>query len=437
MPVPTTDRAEGVNYRWYVLAALTFVNLFNVADRMVFSVLIEDIKREFVLSDSQIGLLAGLAFSLCYIIFSFPLARLADRSTRRTIVAWSLAAWSVMTMLSAAATGFWSLFIVRMGIGVGEAGSGPAGQSLVADYFRREQLAKAMGFLSLGATVGTVVGMIAGGLLADHFGWRMAFVLLGLPGVLHAILFFKTVREPPRGRYALGGATAARQRPLGETIARLWRNKVYLGLVAGWSVQIMTAYAMATWMAPIMQRNFGVSTGEVGLYLGLAFLLGGIPGPIAGGFLTDWLVRRDERWRAWLPGLLGTICLFPLAMCLLAGQVWAFLGLLTISYMIFVATQAPILSLLQISLGAGEMAFGVAVALFVNNLFGQAIGAAAIGVISDAFKPWLGAASLNLAVFVVCAASGLAALGIFAWTARQMRLPPAQAPLSEAMLPFG
>ena len=421
MPAPTTE-PESANYRWYVLAALTVVSMFSVADRLVLSILIEDIKRDFVLSDSQIGLLTGVAFSLFYVLFGFPFARLADRSTRKNIVGGALAAWSVMTMLCGAATGFWSLFVMRMGVGVGEAGSGPAGQSMLADYFRREQLARAMGFLTVGAAIGTVTGLIAGGLLADAFGWRLAFVLLGLPGVLHALLIFATVREPPRGRYALGGAAEAKQRALGETIARLLRNKVYLGVVAGFAVQIMIGYAMAIWMAPIMLRNFGLSTGTVGLFLGLAFLAGGIPGPIAGGFLTDWLVRRDERWRAWLPGILSAACPIPLALCLLAGEFWVFLGLFAVSYAMFVATQAPILSLMQLSLDASERAFGVALALFFNNLIGQALSAAAIGAMSDAFKPALGAASLNLAVFIVCAVSGMAALAIFAWTARQMRL---------------
>ena len=415
-------KPEGADYRWYVLAALTFVSMFSIADRLVLSILIEDIKHDFGLNDSQLGLLTGVAFSLFYVLFGFPFARLADRSTRKNIVAGALAAWSVMTMLCGAATGFWSLFIMRMGVGVGEGASGPAGQSLLADYFRREQLARAMGFLTLGATVGTVTGLIAGGLLADQFGWRIAFVLLGLPGVLHAVLIFATVREPPRGRYALGGAEEARQRPLGETITRLLRNKVYLGVVAGFAVQIMIGYALAIWMAPIMLRNFGVSTGTVGLFLGLAFLVGGIPGPIAGGYLTDWLVRRDERWRAWLPGLLGVVSLFPLALSLLSGNFWVFLGLFAVSYAIFVATQAPILSLMQLSLDASERAFGVALALFFNNLIGQALSAAAIGAMSDAFKPQFGVAPLNLAVFIVCAVSGVAALGIFAWTARQIRL---------------
>jgi len=169
-----------------------------------------------------------------------------------------------------------------------------------------------MGFLTLGATLGTATGLIAGGLFASFFGWRMSFILLGLPGMVLALILYLTVRDPPRGRYAPGGVASANQRPLAETVQSLLRNKVYLGIIAGYAIQIMIGYAIAIWMAPIMLRSFDLSTGEVGFYLGLTFLAGGIPGPILGGFLNDWLVRRDLRWRAWLPGLAGVACLPPL-----------------------------------------------------------------------------------------------------------------------------
>ena len=167
MPDPTTEADEPGTYRWYVLAMLVATGIFSVADRLVLSILLEDIKAEFALSDTQLGLLTGVAFSLFYVAFGFPFARLADRRTRKTIIAAALALWSLMTMLCGAAAGFWSLFVARMGVGVGEAGSGPAGQSLLADYFRRHELGRAMGFLTLGSTLGTAVGLIAGGVLAN------------------------------------------------------------------------------------------------------------------------------------------------------------------------------------------------------------------------------------------------------------------------------
>lgn len=407
-------------YRYYVLALLTMTSLFSVADRLVFSILMEDIKAEFALSDTQLGLLAGAAFTITYITFGFPIARIADRSNRKKIVAGAVSFWSAMTALCGLAIGFWSLFFARVGVGMGEAGSGPPSQSLIADYFRRGELARAMGFLTLGATIGTATGLMAGGLLAEAFGWRMAFVMFGVPGLILGAIIFLTVREPLRGRYAPKGASAV-QLPLGETLKSLLNNKVYLGLVAGFAVQIMIGYSIAIWMPAIMLRNFDVSTGDVAVYLGLAFILGGIPGPLFGGYLTDWLTRIDERWRAWLPGLASLLCLIPLWLSLNAGAFWPFLGLFAFAYGIFVSSQAPILSLLLSCVEPSQRGFAVAFALFFNNLIGQLVSAALIGWFSDSFTPVYGPFGLNLAVMAVCVFSGILAMAIFAWTAWQMR----------------
>ncbi len=402
-----------------MLGLLSLVSLFSIADRLVFSILLEDIKAEFALSDTQLGLLGGLAFTATYVLAGFPAARLADRSIRRSIVAAAIAFWSTMTALCGAATGFWTLFLARIGVGVGEGCSGPSSQSLIADYFSREELARAMGVLTLGATLGTVAGLMAGGLLADAFGWRWAFVLMGLPGLLVGLLVWKTVPEPPRGRYARPGAALA-QRPLGATLASLAGNRVFVGLMLGFAVQILIGYAMAFWMAPIMLRRFEVPLRDVALLLGLAFLAGGVPGPLAGGVLTDRLVRRDERWRAWLPGLVGVAALLPLWLALEAGTVAAFLGLFALAYALFVMSQAPILSGIQAAVEPGERGMAVAVALFFNNLIGQALGLGVIGWLSDRLAPVHGSGALALALLLACAAAGVAALAIFGWTAAQV-----------------
>lgn len=417
---PQRAVAEAPRYRHYVLVLLTLTSMLSVADRLVFSMLMQDIKVEFALSDTQLGLLAGAAFTITYITFGFPVARFADRSNRKTIVAASLAFWSVMTALCGAATGFWSLFLARVGVGLGEAGSGPPGQSLIADYFRREQLARAMGVLTLGATIGTGGGLIAGGLLAAAFGWRMAFVLFGFPGILLGATLLLTLREPVRGRYAPAGASVV-QLPLGATIASLLRNRVFLGVVAGFAVQIMIGYAMAIWMPAIMLRSYAVSTDHVAVYLGVTFLIGGIPGPLAGGYLTDRLTRRDERWRAWLPGLVGLLSLVPLWFSLTAASVEPFLAWFALSYAIFVSSQAPILSLLQSCVEPSQRGFAIAFALFFNNLVGQLVSAALIGSMSDRLTPAYGPSGLALAVFGVCLGAGLAGMAVFAWTAMQMR----------------
>lgn len=422
-PAPITDpgiQSERPAYRYYVLVILTLTSLFSVADRLVFSILLEDIKAEFAFSDAELGLLGGIAFTFTYIVAGFPAARLADRSVRKNIIAGAISFWSAMTALCGAATGFWTLFLARTGVGVGEGCSGPASQSLIADYFRRDELARAMGFLTLGATLGTVTGLMAGGLLAQAFGWRMAFVLMGLPGLVIGALLVWTVREPQRGRYAPAGTDMAQQ-SVRDTLSALLRNQVFIGLSMGFAVQIMIGYAMAFWMAPVMLRNFDVSVGDVALYLGLAFLLGGIPGPLLGGFLTDWLTKRDERWRAWLPGVVSLLAILPLWLSLNAGSFWPFLGLFALAYGIYVASQAPILSGIQASVEPAQRGFAVAFALFFNNLLGQAVGLGAIGWLSDMLQPSRGDAALGIALLSVCLIAGIAAMAIFAWTAAQMR----------------
>jgi MFS family permease len=402
-----------------VLGLLTLTSAFSVADRLVFSILVQDIKAAFDLSDTELGLLGGAAFSVIYVLAGFPAARLADRSTRKNIVAAAISFWSLMTAACGMATGFWTLFLARTGVGVGEGCSGPSSQSLVADYFARHELAKAMGFLTIGASMGTAGGLLIGGQLAEAFDWRWAFVLMGLPGLVLGAIIFLTMREAPRGRYAPAGTDMA-QRPLGETIRSLLTNRVFMGLALGWAVQIMIGYALAFWMAPIMLREFSISTGSVGLYLGFTFFLGGIPGPILGGYVTHWLTLRDERWRAWLPGVTSLGCVVPLALSLTSDDFTTFLGWFGFAYAIYVASQAGIMSGIQAAVEPASRGFAVAIALFCNNLTGQALGLAVTGALSDALTPTQGPAALAIAVFAVCLAAGIASMAIFAWTAAQM-----------------
>ncbi len=384
-PDRTTEGRPGL-YRWYVLGLLTLTSAFSVADRLVFSILVQDIKAAFDLSDTELGLLGGAAFSVIYVLAGFPAARLADRSTRKTIVAAAISFWSLMTAACGLATGFWTLFLARTGVGVGEGCSGPSSQSLVADYFTRAELAKAMGFLTIGASMGTAGGLLIGGQLAEIFDWRWAFVLMGLPGVVLGAIIYLTIREPLRGRYAPAG-TDMNQRPLGETIRSLVTNRVFMGLALGWAVQIMIGYALAFWMAPIMLREFSL---------------------------------KDERWRAWLPGVTSLGAVLPLALSLTSDSFGVFLGWFGFAYAIYVASQAGIMSGIQAAVEPASRGFAVAIALFFNNLIGQALGLAVTGALSDALTPTQGPQALAIAVFAVCLAAGIASMAIFVWTARQM-----------------
>lgn len=420
--------SEHAHYRYYVIAILTIGGILNIADRLILSILLEDIKAEFTLTDTQIGLITGLAFTVFYVTFGIPIAWLADRKNRKTIVALSIATWSLMTAICGAATGFWSLFIARMGVGVGESGSGPAGLSLLSDYFRKHELGRAMGVTTLGATIGTATGLMVGGYFADLLGWRMAFVVLGVPGIVLALIVFFTVKEPERGRFYPQPQTAAQSESWQEAgaawleaLGSLLSNRLYVRVTLAYACMIVIGYAFATWLASIMLRNFTVSTADVGFYLGLAFILGGIPGPILGGYLTDWLVKLNPKWRAWLPALATMLCLPVFFLCLTAASFWWFLGIFSLGYLIFLIAQPPTLSLLQLAVKPDERAMAVAIAMLFNNLIGQALGGFLIGLASTSLAPSLGTMSLSYAVLAVSACFGIPGALLYLWTARAIR----------------
>lgn len=421
--------SESRHYRYYVLAIFTLSGILNIADRLILSILLEDIKKAFTLTDTQIGLLTGLAFTAFYVTFSIPIAWLADRKNRKTIVALALATWSLMTALCGAATGFWTLFIARMGVGVGESGSGPAGLSLLSDYFRKHELARAMGFLTLGATIGTAVGLMVGGYFADLLGWRMAFVVLGVPGIVLAVILFLTVREPERGRFYPDMVLTTKSENWRDartswlaTLSSLAKNRLYVGVTLAYAFMIVIGYAFATWLASIMLRNFDISTADVGFYLGLAFVLGGIPGPLLGGYLTDFLVKFNPRWRAWLPALATILCLPIYYLCLMSTSFWWFLVIFSCGYLVFLVAQPPTLSLLQLAVKPDQRAMAVAVAMLFNNVIGQALGGFLIGLISTSLGASQGTMSLSYAVLIVSVGFGIPAAMLYMWTAKAIKM---------------
>lgn len=412
----------GKNYRYYVLIMVTGASVLNIADRLIMSILLEDIKAEFVLTDTQMGLLAGLAFVLFYALMSIPIARLADKSNRKNILAAALVIWSGMTALCGAATGFVSLFLARLGVGVGEAGGSPPTYSIIADYFKPSERARAMGVYMTGAVIGTGGGLIIGGLLGEMIGWRLTFLALGVPGILLGIVVFFTVKEPPRGRYDAGSEEDKQATDLRLTLASLIKNKVYVRVSISFAMLTMVGYAMALWLAPIMLRNFDVSLGKVGLYLGLTYIAGGIPGPIIGGYLTDYMSERDARWQAWIPAVFSLAAVSALWFCLSAQSLTEFLGFFALAYALFMIPQGGTLALLQSSVGSGERALGSSFALLINSMVGLALGPLLVGMLSDYWAADYGPESLNFALMSVCAGGAVISALCYLWTS--WAIPP-------------
>ena len=412
--------AGGV-YRYYVLIMLMLTFMFNIADRLVMSILIEDIKAEFVLSDTQIGLLAGTAFTVFYLVLGVPAGRLADRTNRKTIVAVSLSLWSLMSALCGAAIGFWTLLLARLGVGVGEAGGGPPSVSIITDYFAPHELSRAMGIFAVGAVLGPVLGYAAGGLIAEAYGWRWTFVILGLPGILLGILLYFTVLEPARGRYfegKTGKADASKQQPFMSTMRSLWTNNVFVRVVLANSFTNIPSFAFAIWLAPTLIRNFDVTQGEVGVYLGAVLFAGGVPGMILGGYLADFLARKNPRWRPWYCAVAVMLVLPFWTFCLLSDSLEMTLALYICGYVLLVSTQGAAISMVQSAVMPAERGTASSISSLSINLLGYGIGPALIGLMSDNWAAAHGSMSLNYAVIATVLVSLSMATFLFWWTGK-------------------
>lgn len=395
--------------RQYALSVLVVVYTFNFIDRQILSILLEPIKADLGLSDSQLGLLAGFAFALFYATLGIPIARFADRSNRRNLIALALAVWSGMTALSGLAQNFWHLLLARIGVGVGEAGCSPPAHSMIADYFPAEKRSTALGIYSLGIPVGILFGFFVGGHINEMFGWRVAFFIVGVPGLLLAVLMRFTVREPPRGM-AEGRAAAADQPGILDTFTYLWGKRSFRHLAFGGALTAFVGYGVITWMPSFLIRAHGLGTGEVGTYLGLIF---GIPGGIGialGGYLADRYGARDTRWFLWIVSVALIIGLpFGTAVYLVPG-VSSALWLLVLPVALGNFYQATTFAQTQGLVTLRMRAVAAAVLLFILNIIGLGIGPWAVGRLSDFLVPQFGDESLRWSLLICGLVNAWAAL---------------------------
>jgi predicted MFS family arabinose efflux permease len=383
--------------RSYALGVLVVVYTFNFIDRQILSILLEPIKIDLGLSDSQLGLLTGFAFAAFYATLGIPIARLADRSNRRSLIAVSLVIWSGMTALSGLAANFWHLLVARIGVGVGEAGCSPSAHSMIADYYPLEKRATALGIYSLGIPFGILFGFLAGGWINEFFGWRIAFFVVGVPGLLLALIVRLTVVEPQRGM-AEGRRVSTEQPTIVETLRFLWSKRSFRHMAFGGGLTAFVGYGFISWMPSFLIRSHGMTTGEIGTWLGLIL---GIPGGIGialGGYLADRFGGRDTRWYLWI-----------VAVALLAGSPFAVavfvaatptlaLVLLAVPVMLGNFYQATTFSQTQSLVSVRMRSVAAAVLLFILNIIGLGAGPYTVGVVSDLLAPEFGHESLRYAL---------------------------------------
>lgn len=393
----TLADTDSPRYRMVVLAMLVLVYTFNFIDRQIVGILAVPIKADLGLTDTQLGLMGGLAFALFYTLLGIPIAMLADRSNRTTIMTVALVVWSAMTAVCGFAQNFWQLFLARLGVGVGEAGGVAPAYSLVADYFPPHQRARALGVYSFGVPIGSAFGIVLGGVIASLVDWRTAFIVVGIAGVVLAPFFKLVVREPRRGRFDAGGRAAA---PVGfgEVMRTLFSKPSFWGLSFGASASSMMGYGMFFWLPSFFVRSYGLTLLDASLYYGAILLVGGIAGIWLGGSLADRFGAARKRAYAIIPAV-AFIATIPFYVAAVTSSS------LVLSFVLFLVPTAlglvwlgPVLSSIQHVVPPHMRATASAIFLFVNNLIGIGLGTVALGALSDALSVRFGADSLRYAI---------------------------------------
>lgn len=370
-----------IKNRSLMLAMLVLVYTFNFIDRQIIGILAIPIKADLGLSDSELGLMGGLAFALFYTALGIPIAWLADRKSRTWIMTIALTLWSLMTAVCGFAQNFWQLFMARLGVGVGEAGGVAPAYSLVADYYPPHQRARALAIYSFGIPVGSAIGIVFGGLIADLISWRAAFVIVGLAGVVIAPIFRWVMKEPVRGGYDTAKPVPPASIP--DVLKLLVKKPSFWLMTLGASSSSMMGYGLFFWLPSFLVRSHGMELLDASLYFGAILLVGGIAGIWLGGALGDKLGAANKASYARVPAF-AFITTIPFYVI---GVLSPSLGL---AFAVFLVPTAlgllwlgPVLSVIQHMVPPNMRATASAVFLFVNNLIGIGLGTSLLGLISD------------------------------------------------------
>jgi predicted MFS family arabinose efflux permease len=386
-------------YSHYVLAVLLVGYVLNSLDRSILSLLLEPIRREFGASDTQLGLLSGLAFAAFYSTLAIPVAVLADRWHRRNVLVLSVLLWTLMTAMCGLAGSFMALLLARIGVAIGEAGGNPASHSLIAEYFSSDRRATALGIYALGAPVGTMLAGLVGGWGGEHLGWRGTMLLAAAPGVLLVPLLFLTVAEPSRALPRAANTQVAL--PLREVLLFLWSRPSFRHLCLACALHSVAMYGASSFIPAYLTRSHGWNGNEVGQLVAMIGLTG-LAGTLLGGLLTDRLGarRREPRWQLWLPGV-ATLAVVPVQVLCYLGNGTAMVIAFLFSSLLSLVFFGPSYATVQ-ALAAPQMrAVAAAVLLFSKAMIGMGAGPLLVGLASDALSPIVQSSSLRLALLLV------------------------------------
>jgi len=407
----TVERKRGASL---VLALLLIAYIFNFLDRQIVGILGPSIQAELHLSNSEFGAIGGTAFALLYAVLGIPLAYLADRTSRSAVVAGSLGVWSAFTALCGAVTGYWTLFLCRLGVGVGEAGGVAPSYALIADYFPPERRARALAIFSLGVPIGLGAGSFIGGQLAARFGWREAFAILGIVGLLLAPVLRLVVRDVAKP------VSVPTPSPLLTVFPMLARKPAFWLLAFAASASSLCGYGLALWTPKVMMLSFGLDLVSTGNFLASLWLIGGCVGVFAGGWLADPFGSGDRGWDAKLPAIAWILSIPAWGFGLFAPNLWVAWPLLLVGSAMNILWLGPIITAVQHLVPRSMRSTASASFLLINNLIGLGVGPWLMGRLSDGLKVAYGANALRDAA-VVCLAFYLLAAVLAVLSLRSLK----------------
>jgi predicted MFS family arabinose efflux permease len=387
-----------------MLALLVLLYVINYIDRQILSVLLEPIKQELEVSDTAMGLLTGLAFALFYTMAGIPIARWADRGSRRNVVIVGVVVWSAMTALSGLARSFVQLALARIGVGIGEATLSPAAHSLISDAFPPERRATALGVYNIGGNVGIMLGFMLGGWIGETFGWRMAFLVVGLPGLAAAMFVRGALREPVRGGLE-GVSDDGVEVSVAGVLRHMLSQRTFRHLCLSSGLYAFAAYGFTIWGATFLIRVHDMSLTDTGIAMGLIQGLGGGLGTYAGGALSDRFAREDERFLVWVPALGGTLALPLLAVFLFWPDRNGALAAYALAMVFSVFFVGPCYAIAQGLARLRMRAQAAAILMFAINLIGLGIAPLAVGVLNDSLASTYGDQAIRYSLMITGAAS--------------------------------
>lgn len=400
-----------LQYKHYALLLLTVVSVFNYLDRGIVALAMEPIKAEFQLSDSQLGLMTGLAFAFFYAIAGIPIARWADRGNRNHVIALTATLCSVMLMLCSMAGSFLQLLLARVGVGVGEAGCVPPAQSLLSDYFDRAERPRAMAIYWLGAAIAAMLSYVAGGWLIDQFGWRYTFMMIALPGMVLAIVVKLTLREPRTEKEnavdAIDVATdvttvvAPAQPSMREVLTILWKGAAFRHLLMAYCISTFLGNGIFAWMPTFFIRSYDMNVTEIGIWIGFGVGGGGMLFTYLGGYLAARYAPSKEAWHMKGMAVLIVLAMVFHILCCLAGNKMASMFMLIGFAGCLMMIVAPQFAAIQSLVAERMRAVAVAFILMLSHLIGLGLGPLLIGVISDGLAPEFGQESLRYTMLII------------------------------------